>query len=290
MSRAGYMGHGVRVRGGVGVGVVVAALGVSQAAAQEVMHTEAATMPSPGTGVIRPQFHVYEYGTRPGSDEKSVREYEALTRISYGLARAWAVSLDVPVRWTDTLMTDGTREDDEGVGDIDAVFKCRVYRDDSDPISTLRAVVLAGAGITSGDARPFGSQSVNPKIGGALTMVRGRWGFNQDVIYTFNTGGRRETNMGGEGPDDALAYNSAVVYRVWPPRFSSETHGAWYVFGEVNGLYETNGDNELRFTPGVMYEGRRWSAEVVVQLPLADSLDHRPELDWAVGGGLRISF
>jgi hypothetical protein len=277
-------------RRGACLAVAAAALGAGHAGAQEVMHTEAATMPSVGTGVVRPQFHVYQYGTRPGSDEESVREYELLTRVSVGLAPAWAVSVDVPVRWTDTLLTDGSRVNDEGVGDIDLMFKCRVYRDDSDPISTLRAVVLAGAGVTSGDARPFASQSVNPKVGGALTLVRGRWGFNQDLIYTFNTGGDREGNMGGDGPDDAVAYNSAVVYRIFPGQFTSETQGAWYVFAEMNGLYETNGDNELRFTPGVMYEGRRWSAEFVVQLPLADDLDHRPELDWAIGGGLRISF
>lgn len=260
------------------------------AQAQESMYTQAATMPGKGTFVLREQAHIWQYGTHPRNDDSQTRKYQFDSSLSYGLARAVAVTIDVPVVLEDTLLANGDRDKDAGVEDIDVMFKVRVYRNDGGGVNTTRIALLGGATIASGDSEEFSSQSVNPHFGAVYTLVRGRWGFNQDLQYKFNTGGDERYNFGGDGPDDAFAFNTSGLYRIFPAAFTAKSTGAWYVSAEVNGLYETNGDVELRFSPGLMYEGQTFAFEVMGQLPLADDLEERPELDWAIGLGIRIAF
>jgi len=154
-----------------------------------------------------------------------------------------------------------------------------------------RAALIGGAHIASGDDKDFSTQSVNPYLGAVVTIVRGRHGFNQDVFYHLNTTGSGYDNTeGGMGPADAFRANSAYVFRLFPERFTSQSTGAWYATCELNYLYETNGDQDLRWAPGIMYEGQEFAFEVMVQLPLWDDLSERPELDFAVGVGFRFAF
>ncbi len=262
----------------------------SAAIAQEAMYTAAATMPSPGTGVVRPQLSYFRYGTNPlDPSEEHTDVVEAMTTVAWGLDRGLALFVDVPVAF-ERESTPGDDRWDKGVEDIDAMLKWRFYKHDSGGIDTVRAALLGGAKIASGDDSDFSSQSVNPHIGAVLTIVKGRHGFNQDLIYTWNTGGMALSNLGGDGPDDALAIDSAYVFRVWPEQFTSDSIGAWYVTAEVNNLYETNGDFESRWAPGLMYEGRKVSFELMAQFPLYHDLQERPELDFSVGVGVRVSF
>lgn len=267
--------------------------GSSLATAQEAMYTEAATMPSPGTFVLREQVHYVKYGAHPVRGTRSTQDIEWEQSLSVGLARGLALRITSPAVWRrDEFPSASGRDDqsDKGLEDFQAQFKWRVYQDDSGGIDTLRIALLGGAAIASGDDHDFSSGTVNPEVGAVLTKVWGRHGFNQDLLYRFNTGGDRDGNFGGEGPDDALCFNTAYLFRVAPEAYSSETTGAWYVTAEVNGLYETGGDTELRFSPGFMYEGRRWGFEVMAQLPLWHDLDERAELDLAIGIGIRLLF
>lgn len=258
--------------------------------AQEAMYTAAATMPSKDTFVLRPQFHVYEFGTNPSSGVEATRKYEFSTKLDYGLARAWSMSLEVPVVYEEETLPGGESDSGVGVEDFDLMFKYRVYKSDTGGVDTLRIALLGGAKITSGDSEKFASQGFNPYAGIVLTVVQGRWGFNQEFTYTHNTGGSDATNFGGDGPSDAFAYNSALLYRIDPAEYTPTTKGAWYLTGELVGLYETNGDNEIRFAPGIMYEGTKFAFEMMAQLPLYDSLSRRAELDWGLGVGLRFAF
>lgn len=263
----------------------------TMASAQEAMYTAAATMPSPGTGVVRPQVNYFRYGTNPlNQDEESTDVVETMTTVAWGLDRGLALFVDVPVAFERENTITGDDDWNEGVEDIDAMLKWRIYKHDSGGIDTVRAALLGGAKVASGDSDEFSSGSVNPHVGAVLTVVKGVHGFNQDISFTWNTGGSRETNLGGDGPSDAISFNSAYVYRVWPEQFTSESNGAWYVTAEINNLYETNGDFEMRWAPGLMYEGRRVSFEVMAQFPLYDDLEERPELDLALGIGVRVSF
>ncbi|QOJ00368.1 MAG: hypothetical protein HRU70_07635 [Phycisphaeraceae bacterium] len=256
---------------------------------QEAMYTQAATMPGPGSWILRTQMHFIRYGENPVSGETREDVVEWRNAVQVGLARALSLTVDVPAAWKRSESPSG-REHAVGVEDVELMLKYRVYMDNPGGIDTTRVALLGGAYVTSGDSREFASQSVNPHLGGVITIVRGRHGFNQDLLYTFNTGGTPGKNNGGEGPDDALAFNTAYVYRVFPERYTSETEGAWYATLEMNGLYETNGDTELRWAPGFMYEGRRFGFEVMAQFPLWNKLDERAELDFAVGFGFRFLF
>lgn len=276
--------------------VIVLACCSAPALAQEAMETAAATMPSPGIFTFRPQVHVMNFGQRPdvasGSGILSDHTTQVTTDLGlqYGLVRDWSFSLDVPIEWEREEDAAGNSDSAIGVEDFDAYFKWRFYRKDHGGIDTTRAALIFGAEIASGDSDRFSSQSVNPHIGAVLTVVEGRWGFNQDFHFQWNTGGTRERNLGGEGPDDHITAGTAVVYRVWPDAFAADSVGAWYVTAEAIQHYETNGDYEVRFLPGVMYEGRTWALEAMLILPVIEELDERPELQWGAGMGLRFTF
>lgn len=260
-------------------------LTASAASAQEAMYTTAATMPSPHTWVYKPMVHYWRYGSNPNNTDVSTDRYETAHNLAYGIDRGWAAYLDIPAHIDLTKQANGDEETDAEVESIEASVKYRFYKEDSGGIDTIRAAVVMGA-----EVAVDGDMSVNPKVGGVLTIVRGRHGFNQDLFAIINTGGDREDNFGGEGPDNAFTHSSAYVFRVWPDAFQADSRGAWYTTIELSGLYETNGDYELRWAPGVMYEGYRWAFEMMAQLPLYQDIDERPELDWGIGLGFRFSF
>jgi hypothetical protein len=240
--------------------------------------------------VLREQFHYFKYGTNYNTGAKETKVYEAMTGVQYGLARDWSLTVNVPLQLKEKEQPSGEDDWDKGVADIEALFKWRFYKEDTGGVDTLRVALLGGAHLPSGDDPDFSSQSVDPDIGGVATLVRGRHGFNQELMYRFNTGGDADDNLGGEGPSDALFYNTSYVFRVFPEQFATDTVGAWYVTLELNGLYETNGDNEIHWSPGLMYEGRAWGFEIMGQFPLLEDVHERPELDFSVGVGLRLFF
>ena len=261
----------------------------SSALAQEAMYTNAATMPSPGVSVIREQVHYYRYGGNPNTGADHTDQLEFLTSWQLGLDRALSLTLDVPIEFRNTVDND-TDDRDKGVEDIDLMLKYRIYQDDSGGIDTFRIALMGGVSFASGDDHDFSTGSVNPAIGGVVTKVWGRHGFNQDVIYRFNTGGDFASNMGGDGPDDALKFDTAYLFRIAPTEYTEHTTGAWYATAEINGLYETGGDTELRFSPGFMYEGREFVFQIMTQFPLWHDLKDRGELDVAIGIGVRLLF
>lgn len=273
--------------------IIPAAIALACAAptqAQEAMYTAAATMPSPHTGIIRTQFHLYRFGSNPQTGTKSTDILEARAGFSYGIVRDWAAYIEAPLQVRSAEDRDGFKSSDHGVENIDLMAKWRFYKNDSGGINTLRAALMLGASIPSGDDDDFSSNSVNPHAGVVLTWVRGRHGANQEFHLYWNTGGHEADNFGGEGPSEAVRSNSAYVYRIDPARYTSESVGAWYVTGEVNILYETNADLDIRLSPGLMYEGREFAFEVMGQIPVYQDTDHRPDFVFAVGFGFRFSF
>jgi len=283
--------HGGRKRiSAVAAALLMGCAFVGSALAQEAMYTAAATMPAPGLYVLRQQGHLFSYGTRPGTNVKRTDVFESMTTLAVGLARDFSLNLDIPAAIKVEHRAGNDSDHDQGIEDLDLMLKWRFFKNDTGGVDTVRAALLAGAKVASGDDSDFSSQSVSPMLGGVITVVRGRHGFNQDLMFVLTTGGDERDNLGGEGPADALRHNTAYLYRIDPAAYTSESVGAWYATIELNGLYETNGDYELRWSPGFMYEGRRWGAEIMAQLPLMHSLDHRPELDFAVGIGVRLLF
>jgi hypothetical protein len=271
--------------------VLVAVIALAPLAhAQESMNTAAATMPSPGTFVLKPRVHYAQYGRDPNTSVESTRILELDSELTYGLARAWAMTLTIPAAYREQDHSDDSSSSDRGVGDLDLLFKWRIFKRDDAGLDTARVALLGGASFASGDDHDFSSQTISPFLGIAATIVRGRHGFNQELTYQLNNADAPEDNFGGEGGANTLFHNTSYVHRLWPDTFTPESQGAWYATAEINGILESNGDHEIRFAPGVMYEAWRWTFECMLQLPLWHDLDHRPELDWGVGLGLRLSF
>lgn len=268
-------------------GALACAATAATSHAQEAMYTAAATMPSPGVAVARQQLHLWRHGADPVSGARSFDRIELHNSLQLGLARDWALGLELPVETRlAKRAADGGTNTTTSVPEVDLTFKWRLLQSDPSGIDTQRLALLGGA-----RARTDEQLGVDPHLGAVYTVVSGRHGFNAEVHYTWNTISRpQEFNIGGDGNADAAAVNLAYVFRIFPDRFTSESTGAWYVTLEINSLYETNNDWEMRLSPGLMYEGRRWGFEIMAQLPLANRVRNRAELDWAIGIGWRLIF
>lgn len=271
--------------------VCAGGLFASSAMAQEAMYTSAATMPRPGNAVLRTQYHAYTFGrgAEEGVEKTTLHQIEASLQL--GIAPAWSLTTDLVYEIDDEQRLEafgGDSSTESGLSMVDFTFKHRFYLNNPGGLDTQRAAVMFGAAVDTEDG-----ENVDPHLGAVWTEVRGRHGWNLELHYILTTGGtsdRADNKHGGEGSADALLANAAYVYRVIPDAFTSDSTGAYYVTTEFNTIYETNGDLEVRFSPGFMFEGRRWGWEVMGQLPVFDDLDDRGELDWAVGAGLRFLF
>ncbi len=277
--------------GALALAPAVATLTARHAQAQEAMFTAAATMPGPGTFIYRPQLMLYAYGSRPGTNVESTFKYVLDQQVQIGLEKDLSLTIDVPVALKRENFVPGTgpggagQEIAVGADEVGVMFKYRFFREDTGGIDTLRAAILAGVKVQTENRA-----HTDPYIGAVATQVVGRHGFNAEIGYTLTTGGERRSNLGGEGPSDAFEYNAAYLFRFAPERYAADSTGAWFATIEVNGLYETNGDHELRWSPGIMYEGREFAFEVMAQMPLWADVSERPELDFAVGFGFRFLF
>lgn len=268
----------------------IAAIAVP-AFAQEAMYTEAATMPSPGTFVLREQFHYSKHGRNPATGSESIERFEWSHSLQFGLARDLSMRVEVPTEWRTENGSGGSRDDSSfGVGKIDLMLKWRFFKNDSGSIDTLRAALLVGAAVPSGDGPDFSNSVVSPTIGAVVTRISGRHGFNQDLFFKWNTNGSEDFNFGGDGPHEAITHGTAYLYRIAPDAFTSQSSGAWYLTAELNGLYEINGDYELLWAPGLMYEGQSFALEFMLQFPMYQAVSDRPELDFRIGMGVRFTF
>ena len=279
------MNHRMNTAAGMMLGTLGAMVTAGAAHAQEAMYTAAATMPSKGTVLLREQFFYAAYGDDPTHGVSHTNLFVLDTNVSIGIERGLALYIDVPLETRQQHLQNGPRDTDTLVPSTDLMLKWRVYQDDSGGVDTLRIAVLGGVRFGSD-----GEFSANPHLGAVLTKVWGRHGFNQELHYTFNTGTDSANNYGGTGTADAFAFNSAYLFRIEPEAYTSESTGAWYFTAEMNGLYETNGDVELRFSPGLMYEGRDFGFEVMGQVPIYADVHHRAPLQWSIGVGVRFLF
>lgn len=262
-------------------------------AAQEPINAaDSATQPSPGHAIFKEQFRYYSLDLRDGPRDRrgDIQDSVFQSTLNIGLLKDVMLSLRAPTVLRDRDF-DGMRGDDdaEGVGDLTALAKWRIYRNDSAALDSARLSLLGGAVIRTGDG-PFTSDAYNPVLGAAYTQIRGRHGINASLQWTFTTDGNREPIYAGESTADVLRHDLAYLYRLWPAEYTAETHGAFYAVMELNGLYETNGDHEILLSPGLMYEAATWTAELSVQLPALQEISHRAEMDFAVVAGVRFAW
>lgn len=269
--------------------------GASQSAvAQEpIFAFDSATSPSPGHYILKHQFRwsSLSLDNGPRAQRGDIDEYQFRTTLSRGLTRdlSMSVRFDLAARDQSMPLSLDDRKTEQGVGDVTVLAKYRFFQKDTTGLNTKRLSAIGGMQIRSGDG-PFTSDGYNPIIGLAYTQITGRHGLNAALSYTLTTDGVTNPILAGQGKADLFRYDAAYLYRLSPAEYSVDTHGAFYGVLEMNGYYETNGDHELRLAPGIMYEARKWTAELAVQLPVVQDIDNRARNEITVVAGLRFSF
>lgn len=274
-------------------GVMAAAWGAALAAstgawAQEATNTPAATQPAQGKLYLRQRVQYVRLGSDPSPERREVDKVVSTTSLTYGLRRDVSLSMDVPVVYAEESSA-GRTDREVGVNDVAFTLKYRPVQVDLNPVDSVRLAVFGGLEVPSGDGE-FSSDSWDPFAGVVFTAIVGRHGFNQALAYKFNTGGERFGLRAGDGPDDAVRYDTAYLFRVDPAAYTAETTAATYLTVELNGIYETGGDNEALLGPGVLYEARTLALEAAVGLPVIRDVRERPRTDLVVTVGFRVLF
>ncbi|MEM7627591.1 MAG: hypothetical protein AAF333_18500 [Planctomycetota bacterium] len=259
--------------------------------AQQSTDMPAAVQPGWEVFVVRQETQYMRMDDPRPDGFGSIDMFEFETTLAYGLGRTSALMVHVPLMYWD--LEDATPAPDAqgfGVDDITVMYQHRFYREDVGPIETRRAVLLTGLEVPSFD-EGFSSESFDPLIGVAYTRIDGRHGLNASALWKFNTNANDDFEIEfGDSSADALKLDGSYLYRLDPEAYTAQTTGSHYFQAQALGRYETNGDWQVMFAPGWMYEGRQWAFEATVHLPVLQELDSRAELEWGVNLGVRYLF
>lgn len=234
------------------------------AAAQEPAYMDAATHPAQGQAYVRVLGHAAEYDAA-GSD---VRQQGMELKLVYGVRSATAVWVE-----SEWARREGGGESASGFARAGVMLKQRVLRKDLGPLDTWRASMLAGVDLP-GEAEVREARHVSPRLGVVSTAILGRHGLNGQLDWT-----------GRSGDEDRIRLNSSYLYRLAPATYAVDTRGAWYAVAEWLNEATTGGDSRSDAAIGLLYEARKWAAEIEMRLPLAQ--DGLTELRQEVVLGLR---
>lgn len=261
-----------------------------RALAQEATNTPAATQPGVGKWYLRERVQYYMLGDDPSPEDRDIDKVLATTALTYGLTRELSATVTVPLTLSFEDPAGQAGPDSTfGAGDASVALKWRPFQWDLNPVDSVRLAFFGGVEAPTGSG-DLGSHSWDPFAGVVFTSIRGRHGFNQALSYKFNTGGDEFSALAGDGPDDALRYDTSYLFRLDPAVYSADTTAATYFTIELNGLYEASGDNEVLLGPGVLYEARTFALEATIGFPVVQDVNERPETDLRVTMGFRILF
>lgn len=262
---------------------LLAGMGVAPAAAQEANLSLAATQPAKGRITFREQLRFARYEHDDGDTDRWVLN----TRLTLGLTGALSAVADVPA-----VRERGRAPDAEShaeLGDLSLGLKWRFWQHDTGAIETNRLALTGGVRLPTG-SDALSSGGVDPFVGLVFTTVRGRHGINASARYLVTTDGRDDPVGPGMGSADLLTLETSYLYRLSPSAYTADTEASLYAVAESFVDYETNGDAEWRLAPGLLYEARRWAAELSVILPAATDVEHRSEFGHGFAAGVRILF
>lgn len=255
--------------------------------AQQAILTAAPTLPSKGRVVTRHllTFTSYDDGPTDGED------VTLLNSVALGLSGELGLQFDLPYRFRDIEgLSGGGDVDTSGLLDSEISLKWRVWKQDLGPVDTARFAVIGGAQLPTGADR-FSSDSVDPFVGAAFMYIGGRHGLGASARWLFTTGGVDGAPVGpGDTTADLLEADVAYLFRLAPDAYGDEFVASWYAVAEISALYETNGDAEAFFAPGILYEAPRFALEANVQVPIGQDLSSRPDREVIVTLGLRLLF
>jgi hypothetical protein len=262
------------------------------ARAQESTNVPAATMPGQGSFYLREKVSAVKMSGSSPRHLGNKDVYTASTSLWYGITRDIALGFEVPVTYYDPSF-EHKRFTQTGLGfaDMPLTFKWRPLKHDIGPLSTIMFAINGGIELPSG-YDGYSSNSFDPFVGAALTVVADRHGFNQSVSYKFQ--GDADwflyARRAGDGDADALRFDTSYLYRLHPSEFSKTANAGTYLQVEFNGLYETNGDLEMLMGVGLLYEAPKWAVEATVAAPVGANARQRQEADIVFTIGFRYLF
>lgn len=257
--------------------------------AQEVLYSPSATSPGKGIFATRHNFTYESYdGVRP-SGAFSLDQYTVETALAYGITSDLSFMAHLPVMYRDFDEPVGVNSESFGIDDMKTMFKYRFYQDDHGNVDTLRMAIMGGIEFPSYSDQ-HSSESFDPFVGWAMTLISGRHGIGAHAMYKWNTGGDSYEIEFGDGRSDAIRLDGSYLYRIDPVQYTIDTTKSTYLMVEMNHRYETNGDYETLVSPGLLVEAQTWAAEIAFRLPISQQLEHRAELDWALTVGLRFTY
>ena len=247
------------------------------ASAQEAIFTRSATQPAAEVLAWRQQLRYMNYTGQ-------MNEFSERTMLSYGLGGNLAIEGQMPI-----ISMTGGGHDEFGSGDLTLLAKTRIWQRHDGAIDTARIGLFGGVALGIGPTDLTGG-GVDPILGAVYMQVAGRHGFDLAAQYQLTTAGSATPMMPGAGTADLLKVDGAYLWRLAPSEYSTENDAAWYLTAESNLFYETNGDTELLFAPGILFEGTQCAIELGVQLPVATCVTHRPAQNVGVTFGFRLLF
>lgn len=218
--------------------------------AQEPTFMGAATHPGQGQVYTRTFFSI--------SDND---DYELHGRLAYGIVSRLALQLDAH------------HEEQHSGSDYSSGavrLKYRFLQKDYSPINTWRASVVGGLEFPT-------EEDPAPHIAVVTTVIYNRHGLNGQVDWASYA----------EDPDEAMV-NASHLYRLAPAKYKPDTKGAWYTELESLNTFYDNGDYEIDLASGLLYEARKWAAEISLRLPVAGNYPDQPS--YTIASGLRYLF
>ena len=249
------------------------------------INTDVAFTPREGGSILRLQYVYSESGA--GGAVRHINASQARATYVYGAKANLALFLSAPYvhkevdRFNAKLgRSEQTRD---GIPDVTVMAKYRFWQDDRGPGKTTRLAVLGGLNVRSGDS-DFSSDSYDPIIGAVYTWRDDRKHIDLDCVYQFNTGG-------GPFRHDALRYDTAYSYRLFPAVFTSESKYELAGVAEINGRYSTDGTHEIFISPGLQLTTERWTIEASLQLPAVQELStDGPETNYRFVVGIKFRW
>lgn len=214
--------------------------------AQEPTFMEAGTHPG------RYQLYQRLIATHAPDAVDRADDWQATLKTAYGFTARTALLAD----WS----IDGRHRNEASLR-----LKQRFWQRDTGPIDTWRASVQGGI-------EWFEGADLSPRLGIVSTTIRGRHGVNAQLDW-----------RDGTKPSERFAVNASHLYRIHPARFRPNTSGAWYTMIESLNALSDHASPTPGLAIGLLYEARRWAAEISVKSDDITESSQRTNHQWALG-------
>jgi len=264
-----------------------------------------------GEFVFREQFLYRKADEDPSAANRDLEVLGGISVLGYGATGDLALFGAVPFldKSLDLTTSGGARvnRDTSGLGDIRLFGRYTAFRADAKG-RTFRIAPFAGVELPTGDDDDTDSLG---KLPATLQLGSGSWDPFFGVVATWQTldyqidvqaSYKLNTDANGFEFGDELRLDASLQYRLWPRELGRGVPGFLYGVVEGNFVHRAknriggaddpdSGGEQFFISPGLQYVAKRWVAEAIVQLPVAQNLNGAAlEDDVIVRAGFRVNF